>query len=217
MNQSYYAVIPAPILLSKTLKANSKLLYGIISSLANQKGYCYASNAYLAELLSLTRQAISKLAQDLESHNFIKIELVRQGNEVKERRIYLSGVSTNELQGVNKCTTGVSTNVLGNIYSINTIKIPYGEILEIFNNTLTELPAAITLNDTRKRNIKKLWDFDEKHQSLAWWQSYFEHVNTIDFLMGRTQKSADHRNWKCDFDFLINLNKFTKIVEGAYQ
>ena len=44
--KNYYAVIPAEVRYSKNLKANEKLMYGELTALANEKGYCYASNEY---------------------------------------------------------------------------------------------------------------------------------------------------------------------------
>ena len=37
----YYSVIPATVLYNKELKANEKLLYAIITSLACKEGYCF--------------------------------------------------------------------------------------------------------------------------------------------------------------------------------
>ncbi len=38
----YYSVIPSKILYNKELKANEKLLYAMITSLACKEGYCFA-------------------------------------------------------------------------------------------------------------------------------------------------------------------------------
>ena len=43
---AYWAVLPAGVRYDETLPASAKLLYAEISSLTNQEGYCYASNAY---------------------------------------------------------------------------------------------------------------------------------------------------------------------------
>ena len=42
----YYAVIPSTVLFNEELKSNEKLLYAVITALANKEGYCYASNNY---------------------------------------------------------------------------------------------------------------------------------------------------------------------------
>ena len=56
----YYAVIPATILFNKDLKANEKLLYAIITILSNKEGYCFASNAYLSNLLGAEIYEVTK-------------------------------------------------------------------------------------------------------------------------------------------------------------
>ena len=52
-NKNYYAVIPAEVRYSKNLKANEKLMYGELTALANEKGYCYASNEYFSQLYNV--------------------------------------------------------------------------------------------------------------------------------------------------------------------
>ena len=89
----YYSVIPATVLYNKDLKANEKLLYAIITSLACKKGYCFASNKYLAEKLDVNPKTISSWISDLKNKNFIVVELIRnENNQIVQRKIYINDV-----------------------------------------------------------------------------------------------------------------------------
>ena len=89
----YYSVIPATVLYNKELKANEKLLYAIITSLACKEGYCFASNQYLAEKLDVNPKTISSWISDLKDKNFVIVELIRNENkQIIQRRIYINDV-----------------------------------------------------------------------------------------------------------------------------
>ena len=90
--KSYYAVIPANVRYDETLVANAKLMYGEITALSNQKGYCYASNNYFAQLYKVTPQAISKWINQLADKEYIAIEYIQEGKSITERRIYIVDV-----------------------------------------------------------------------------------------------------------------------------
>ncbi len=85
-----YSVIPATILYNKELKANEKLLYAMITSLACKEGYCFASNKYLAEKLDVNPKTISSWISDLRDKNFVIVELIRNENkQIIQRKIYI--------------------------------------------------------------------------------------------------------------------------------
>ena len=90
-NIGYYSIIPATILYNKELKANEKLLYAIITSLANKEGYCFASNKYLAEKLDVNPKTISSWISDLKNRKFIIVEVIRNENkQIIQRKIYIN-------------------------------------------------------------------------------------------------------------------------------
>lgn len=103
---SFFSVIPYPVLVSQDLKPNSKILYGIITSLATQKGYCYASNSYLAKIIGSSNGAVSRYVAELVDYGFLGSEYVKQGKETKERRLYVLGDSI--LQGGSSIRKGGS-------------------------------------------------------------------------------------------------------------
>ena len=65
----YYSVIPSKILYNKELKANEKLLYAMITSLAYKEGYCFATNNYFAEELGVHPKTVSSWISDLRDKN----------------------------------------------------------------------------------------------------------------------------------------------------
>lgn len=93
MKKSYYAVIPANVRYDNELTPNAKLLYGEITALCNEKGYCWASNSYFAELYKVSKETVSRWISKLEKLGYIRTELIyEQGTKsVKERRIYIYG------------------------------------------------------------------------------------------------------------------------------
>lgn len=90
---NYYAVIPAPVRYDKELRPNAKLLYGELSALTVAKGYCWANNAYFAELFGLSKKTVGELIAQLAKREHIKVEVIRdeETNEVLERRIWIFG------------------------------------------------------------------------------------------------------------------------------
>ena len=89
---SFYAIIPATVRYAKSLKPNAKLLYGEITALCNQEGYCWASNSYFADLYDVQRSAVSNWIKALSDAGFIRIEYVYAKGKpnIEKRKIYLT-------------------------------------------------------------------------------------------------------------------------------
>ena len=83
-NPGFFAIIPA-IVRYADITPNAKLLFGEISALTNQYGFCWASNEYFSKLYKVSHVSISKWINELIKHDFIKSE-----SNNYQRRIYLS-------------------------------------------------------------------------------------------------------------------------------
>lgn len=94
----YWAVLPAKVRYDKTLRPNAKLLYAEITALADARGYCWATNSYLAELFEIAPRTIRELLKNLADRGYIEVEVVRdeQTNEVQERRLWVERPSLPE-------------------------------------------------------------------------------------------------------------------------
>lgn len=87
---SYYAVLPAWVRYDEQLRPNAKLLYAEITALANARGYCFATNAYLADLFGITDRTARDLIAQLCDRGYITAEIVRdESRAVMERRLYV--------------------------------------------------------------------------------------------------------------------------------
>lgn len=75
-NKAYYAIIPANVRYDTDIPPNAKLLYGEITALCNQKGYCWATNDYFARLYNCTKQSVSGWISKLKEKGYIGVEIV---------------------------------------------------------------------------------------------------------------------------------------------
>jgi len=81
---SYFAVIPANVRYDSRLSANEKLLYGEITALANKDGYCWASNAYFAELYGVTVSTVSEWISDLQRAGYVRVSVDRDAGNTRK-------------------------------------------------------------------------------------------------------------------------------------
>ena len=138
--KSYYAIIPANVRYDKDLAPNAKLLYGEITVLCNEKGYCWASNQYFAELYGVSVLSIKRWVNSLVTKGYVYRTLTYKPNskEVDKRILSIySGIKI-DTTSVQKCydpsiknsTSSSIKNDTDNNTSINNTSIN-----NTFNNT----------------------------------------------------------------------------------
>ncbi|HAP5857078.1 TPA: helix-turn-helix domain-containing protein [Enterococcus faecalis] len=90
-HRGYYAIIPAIVRYDNHLNGNAKLLYGELTALANEKGYCWATNQYFANLYKVSKRTIISWLKQLEERNYIKMQIFYKPNSkmVDRRHIYI--------------------------------------------------------------------------------------------------------------------------------
>ena len=112
VKKSYYAIIPANVRYDTDLIPNAKLLYGEITALCNEKGYCWASNGYFAELYGVSKISISKWINQLIERRYLSSDIIyKEGTkEILYRYIRISGEPIQEnLKGNTTFNTTVNT------------------------------------------------------------------------------------------------------------
>ena len=140
LKRSYYAIIPANVRYDESIRPNAKLLYGEITALCNERGYCWASNQYFAELYKVSKTSISLWIKDLIHGGYITTELVYKEGSKEILHRYLRIVNDPTQQKLN---TPIEEKLKDNNTSFNNTT----------NNTKDILPD--TSDKTPKRKTKK--------------------------------------------------------------
>ena len=96
--KSYYAIIPANVRYDKRLSPLTRLIYGEITALSNEKGYCFATNAYFANLYSMSNVSISRCISELKEHNYIRVVYDIKEKNVDKRKIYINNTENKKLE-----------------------------------------------------------------------------------------------------------------------
>lgn len=195
-HRSYYAIIPANVRYDQRLKPNTKLLYGEITALCNEKGFCWASNEYFADLYGVNKETISRWVSDLINYGYLNREIIyKEGtNQIINRYLRINQYPIDE-----KRNTPIDEKVKDNNTSIN----------NTFNNTkeyIRELPPSKKSKATPTRHkygeYKNVLLSDEQMEKLKTefpndYQERIERLSEYCASTGKTYKNylATIRNW----------------------
>ena len=190
MNKSYFAIIPASVRYDRRLTPNAKLLYGEITALCNEKGYCWAHNSYFAELYEVSTRSISKWINQLIEYGYIFSEITYKDGkkEIEARKLKIINVETSippmeqnfHTPMEQKFHTPMEQNFAdnntynNNTYNNNTYKKEKNEKINVEslkgnqNKEAEKLPLYNqSQEDSVKSKIKSL-DESEKIKKLIW-------------------------------------------------
>lgn len=149
---SYYSILTANVRYDNELKANEKLLFSEITALSNKNGYCHANNNYFATLYSVSKTSISNWINHLKERGYLKVEMIKDEKEIKERRLF--PISTPIKENFN---TPSKKLYEGNKEKFNSpIKENFKENITSINNTSNNKP--LTDDGHSIQEIFDLWE-----------------------------------------------------------
>lgn len=120
--------ISSNILLNEELSDKEKIVLSIISYLSDETGSCFASNKYIASIVNVTSDRVSKIVSTLKKKGYIeaKLKLKTESKEVESRQIIpnkekLNGYSERYLQGIGENNKDIINNIKNN-YNKETLR-----------------------------------------------------------------------------------------------
>ena len=155
--------IPAEILLNNNLSDKEKIILSMVLYLSDETGSCFASNKYIASIVNVTSDRVSKIVSSLKDKGYIEVNLKYKidTKEIEERQIipinkysekYLEDISKNNYLGSQKQLYPIGKN---NKDIINNIKNK--------NN----------YNKANKSNNKKICNYEQRNYDDFNWSSLY--------------------------------------------
>lgn len=85
---SFDVSLPMALVMNLEIEPAALRLYALIKGLTRMRGYCFATNAYLAERLNCGESSVRRWLNSLKEEGFLEIETIKEGI-VSQRRIFL--------------------------------------------------------------------------------------------------------------------------------
>ena len=145
--------IPAEILLNNDLSDKEKIILSMVLYLSDETGSCFASNKYIASIVNVTSDRVSKIVSSLKDKGYVDVNLKYKidTKEIGERQIipiteninrysekYLEGIGKNNYLGSQKELHPIGENdkdIINNIKNKNN----YNKELHIKKNNKANL------------------------------------------------------------------------------
>ena len=222
MNKGYYAIIPADVRYDARLTPNAKLLYGEITALCNEKGFCWAMNGYFAELYSVSKVSVSKWVGSLRDCGYIECEVqYKEGTKQITNRYIRLATPIKEILG-----TPIKKSL---IPSQRKVKDPIKEMFKDNTTVNTTVNNTINMGETsspvvyeeKKKPVKRfvpptlqeVIDYCNQTQAgidpLGFWNFY----ESKDWMVGKNKMKKWHAavgTWKANRMVKNNERRVTK-------
>jgi len=225
VQRNYYAVLPANVRYDKNITPNAKLLYAEITALCNDKGYCWAGNAYFAELYGVTKTSISNWISSLQKNGYIDVQLIYKENskEIQSRHISIANnipIQNNLNTYTKNIVGGIQKNFTDNTKIINTKK---DEIIS--KDIITQKQKSLIPKETKK--AKKTKDIVTMRNMInAFTENESIREKLLEYFNMRVKKGLQPNQWKIILDDLrdyagesakVAIDKINGSIAGGYM
>lgn len=156
-HKGYYAIIPASVRYDRSIPHGAKLLYGEITALCNEKGFCWASNEYFAGLYQVSKTTVTNWINALIENGYV-IRNIRYKDGSKE----IDGRCLTIIEEVHKKTCRPSPRKFAdppqeNLRDNNTFNNTTNNICAFFENLWELYPIKRGKGSVSKTQKEKLF------------------------------------------------------------
>ena len=211
-NKNWYAVITADVLYDNEITARQKLLIAVISNLSNAKGYCFASNAKLAEYTNTSVRTLQRDLETIEGKYINRVTKLKSNGEVEFRAltpVYVDKTPMSPMSppvsvvtpphDTHDTTPHVTSVIHNNKETNNKYNTPEKEILlnqveQIYEVYPNKCPIKNRPTDKGSKNKEQIQTLIKNHG--------FEYVmSAVRFEVSEKKKSS---TWLRNFSTLLN-------------
>ena len=168
--------VPAEILLNKDLSDKEKIILSMILYLSEETKSCFASNKYIASIVNVTANRVSKIISSLKDKEYIKVKLKYKtdSKEIEQRQI--TPIVENINRYNSKSQEGIETNNYLNsqkqqypIYNKDKdIRKSYNKIKKedfLFTDVEHKEQGRVIINNIKNKNNYNKWDTWKKRNN----------------------------------------------------
>ena len=230
--KSYYAIIPANVRYDEDLIPNAKLLYGEITALCNEKGYCWATNQYFAELYKVSKVSISKWVSNLEKKGYITIEMIYKEGSKEILYRYIRIVNDPIKEKFNTPQRKVNDPIKEKFNDNNTINTKYNNTNNIITGKApviektknTSLFSETNKQSTKQKRFKDIQDM--KDMILGYTNNKNIRDKLTEYFNDRVKKRLQPNQWQiiladlknyCGENQELTINQINSAIAGGYM
>lgn len=94
---------------------------------------------------------------------------------------------------------------------------PVESIIALFREKASRLVQPKIVTDATRAAISARWRQDTKHQSLEFWDRFFEYCNGTPLLAGDVPSKTGGKPFKAGLEWVVTAGNFAKIINGNYD